>query len=404
MLVPLAEARRAVEGLAVPRLRVVARPVTDSVGLLVAKTLIARHDLPRGPTSAMDGYAVRARAGGDSGPWTLIGRPDSLAGERPPPLPRRASRYVATGAALPAGANAVVRREAARCVDDRLFVGRPVRPGTDVVEPGEFLRAGERLLERGETVRPVHLAALLAQRVVTLPTFRIRVVVVPIGDELVRPESRSRTGVPDFLAPFVHSMLGFAEVERLDPLPDDRSAIGSTLASRAKRADLLITVGGSSVGPRDLTKAALLERGEVLFEGVRTNVLKRGAVGRIGGVPVLVLPGQVVSAVVTFHEHGLRLLSKMVGRDLARRHEARLARSLAIDHRMDSVYLFRVEDGVATPLPWGVTRMTALLRANAFGVLGRGRRYAAGETIVVQRLWELEGDGSGLSRSPRPRE
>ena len=126
--------------------------------------------------------------------------------------------------------------------------------------------------------------------------------------------------------------------------------------------------------------------GEILFEGVQVNVIKRGAVALVEGTPVLVLPGQIVSAVTNAHEHGLHLVGRMAGRELRRLERAKLSEAVTVNYRMDSTYLFRLHDGHADPLSWGVARMSALLNANAFGFLERGRRWAAGDEVELQRL------------------
>jgi len=104
---------------------------------------------------------------------------------------------------------------------------------------------------------------------------------------------------------------------------------------------------------------------------------------------VVVLPGQLIAAITVFHEHGLHVLSRMVGRELRRFEEVRLGIDLRVDHRMDSLFLFAISEGVATPLPWGVARITTLLGAQAFAVLDHDRQYRSGQRLRVQRLWSL---------------
>ncbi len=334
----------------------------------------------------MDGFALRILSRARTGPYALRGRafPSSTVSRRPL-HPGEAIR-VTTGAPLPPGTNAVVRSEAARPEGRQLVLTHAPDEGQDILEPGESIRAGEVILEAGQRIRPVDLALLLAQRIRRVPVIELRVTILPIGDELVPAGSAVRRGTPDHLGPLIAGIIGDGVTLR-PPIPDDRSRVVRALLAASSSSDLVVTIGGSSVGERDVTKAALREVGEVLFDGVQTNVLKRGAVGLVGKTPVVVLPGQLVSAVAVHHEHGLHVLSRLVGRELREYETRRLAEEVVVHHRMDSLYLLeRRGEGVA-PLPWGVARMESLARASGFALFRRGRRYPAGCRVTLQRLW-----------------
>jgi molybdopterin molybdotransferase len=280
----------------------------------------------------------------------------------------------------------VVRVEASRAQGELLHVQGPVHPGQDVIPRGESIRRGETILERGERVRPYHVGVLLAEGIGRLRVYDVRVSILPIGDDIRGPGRGPSGSTADLIGPVVARLFDFAAVRLLPPIPDDPARLRRAIASEVRRSDLLITIGGASVGARDVTKSTLSGMGEILFEGVRANVMKRGAVALVQRTPVLVLPGQIVSAVTNSHEHGLHLVGRMAGSELRRREFATLSEPVEVNHRMDSTYLFRVHDGQADPLPWGVARWSALLEANAFGVLPRGRRWAAGDRVELQWL------------------
>ena len=389
MLIPLAAARERVDSIPLRPLRVVRLPPRKAAGRLAANPVRAPRPLPERDLSAMDGYALRVGAGAASGPFRL--RQRAVRGHRSDRSALHVGEaiYVVTGAPLPRGANSVARIESTREAAGLLNLRHPAVPGQDILRAGESMRAGEPLLERGQPIRPVDVGALIALRAREVPVLEIRTTVLPIGDELAGSPLRPARGVPEFLGPIVGGLLGFSDVDLLPPLPDDRREVARALRRAVRRSDLVVTTGGSSVGARDVTQPALADVGRLLFEGVTVNVLKRGAVGLVEGTPVVVLPGQIVSAVTAFHEHGLHVLSRMVGRELRAFEEATLEEDLAVRHRMDTTYLFRLSRGRATPLPWGVARITALLRADAFGLLSHGREYRAGDTIRIQRLWSL---------------
>jgi len=340
----------------------------------------------------MDGFAVRAPRDGRSRAYLLLDAPVPGARKLRPLREGQALR-VGTGATLPLGANAVVRVESARCRGSRIDVPGPVRPGLDVLPKGESIRRGETLLKEGERVGPYHLSALLAEGVRSVPVYDVRVGVLPVGDEIRGPGGNAPGSVVDLIGPVVRRLFPFASARLLRPVGDDAARLRRAISRELPRVEMFVTIGRASVGERDVVKSTLREMGELLFEGVRVNVLKRGAVAVVDRTPVLVLPGQVVSAVTNVHEHGLHLLGRMVGRELRHRVRARLSRAVLVNHRMDSTYLFRLHDGWAEPLPWGVARLSSLLHADAFGILGRGRDWKVGQEVELQLL-ELSADGA----------
>lgn len=255
-----------------------------------------------------------------------------------------------------------------------------------MIARGESIRRGEALVERGERIGPYHLGALLAEGVRSVPVYDLRVSLLPVGDEIRARRTRETDTVADFIGPVIRRVFEFATVRSLPPVGDERGRLRSAIDREVRRSDLLVTIGGASVGEGDVTKRTLSEMGDLLFDGVRANVIKRGAVAVVQGTPVLVLPGQIVSAVTSAHEHGLHLVGRMAGRELRRFERAKLSEPVTVSHRMDSTHLFRLHDGEAEPLPWGVARMSALLHANAFGILERGRRWTAGDEVELQRL------------------
>jgi len=386
MLISLTDARKIIDAAPVPRGTVESVAVRDALGRLAGATIRARSGVPARALSAMDGFALRVAGRPTAGPFTIRGAVYPSSRPRARPLGHGEATYVTTGAPLPSGANAVVRVEATSWSGHRLLLRHPAHKGQDILPTGESVARGDLLVARGEPVRAAQIGALLAQRIHRVSVFRLRVTVVPIGDELVPAGTDARRGTWDYMGPTIAGLLPFAEVRLRAPIPDDPRSVGRELRDSARRSDLVITIGGSSVGERDVTKNALRSVGRLWFDGVRANVLKRGAVGAVGSVPVVVLPGQLVSAVTVFHEHGLHVISRMVGRELRRFERVTIRRGLHVGHRLDSTYLFRVDEGGATPLPWGVARMTALLEADGFGILTRGRTYRAGDRIELLRM------------------
>ncbi len=333
----------------------------------------------------MDGYAVRFAPGATRDRYRLR-RGLAVAGRTVRALAVGEAVPIATGAPLPPGADAVARKERTRRDRGWLLVRGRLARGTDIHRKGEDLRAGAILLTAGAILDPYSAAILTAQGIGRIHVRTVRLALVPIGDELRAVPDRRRGEIADSISPLIGALAPSCAVTVGPPVPDRPTALARAIERAARTSDLVVTIGGTSVGEKDFTKATVSSLGELLFDGVRVNVLKRAAVGRVGRTPVVLLPGQVVAAVAAWHEHGLHVLSRRLGAPLVRWETVRLARPLSNPHPMDSVYLFRVVAGRAYPCRWGVRLYSELLRANAWGVVGRRASLRAGAPLRVQRL------------------
>jgi molybdopterin molybdotransferase len=273
-------------------------PLEDAVGRVLARDARAAVDLPPFPSSAMDGYAVRAAD--VPGRLPVVAR---IAAGRPADRGLEAGEAmgIATGGAVPPGADAVVPVEEASEQDDEVELagteyGRHVRPrGGDVAAEAVVLQAGTVLT-------PARIGALAAAGVadVWCPR-RPRVVVLTTGTELRSPgeplahgqiyESNGAMLVAELRA-------AGAEVERLSPVEDDEAAHRDAIA-RALEADVAVTSGGVSVGPHDLVREVERALGvEEVFWGVAMRPGKPLSFGVHGSTLVFGLPGNPVSALV----------------------------------------------------------------------------------------------------------
>jgi|ECHhosMinimDraft_1075155.scaffolds.fasta_scaffold04297_2 Molybdopterin biosynthesis enzyme len=387
MLIPLQEARNIIQGMEVKRPPHVKLPLQAALGKICASKVVAEIDLPPHNMSAMDGYAVRSE---DVGKLRLKLKGKIFpSGGNIQAIQSGEVAYVATGAPLPAGADAVVRAEGAKLEGDILQVSEIVYTGKDVRTAGDDVRKADTVLDIGVQIRPTHLGVLTALNIDYVDVYMPRIAVVSIGDELLpfnskeAVEGKSRDAIGRVVVELL-SQLG--EVSYLGVVRDSIESISNVLMDSSKSFDLVITVGGSSIGEKDYVKAALSKVGTLLFEGVTVNIIKRGAVGLVNGTPILVLPGQAVAAAVTLAEHGRRILSRMMNSKLYRTETVSLAKDIKVEHKMDSLYLFSIEDGVATPLRWGAGLYSVLGEADGYAVLRRGELYRSGERIQVYRL------------------
>ena len=297
-------------------------PLAQAAGRVLAEAVCAPMPLPRFDNAAMDGYTVRAAdvAGATEGaPVMLRLVAPSVAGQAMPPrLPAGHACPIATGAPLPAGADAVVMLEHAVERDGEVLVGRPVDRGRHVRRRGEDVPAGSELLHAGQVLTAGQLVAAAALGRTALAVRRPpRVTTVLTGTEVVSP-GRPLGGnqVFDAVGPALQALLAHAGcgTATLGPIDDDPSLLAATLLDAAAGSDAVITVGGASVGRRDHLKQVLRDHGELHTWRVALRPAKPFVFGAIAGTPLFGLPGNPASALAAYEVFVRPALLAMQGR------------------------------------------------------------------------------------------
>jgi molybdopterin molybdotransferase len=294
-----------------------------ALGRYLAEPVRAVIAAPPRTCSAMDGYAVRAAD--VSGPAVLPVRQTIYAGDVPavPLGPGEAAR-IFTGAPLPAGADAVVREEAVKADGEVARFSAPARSGENVRPAGEDVPAGGLALEAGVRIGARQAALLAAVGVARVSVRRTpRVAVISTGDEVVS----GRT--PDSNGPAIAALLRAAGTEPVRrQVGDDLDALAGALAEALDGLDAVITIGGASIGVRDLVPAALRRIGaEVRIHGVPMKPGKPFLFALRGGKPVLGLPGSPSACLAAFEVFARPALLALCG--AARRHRPVLRLALA---------------------------------------------------------------------------
>lgn len=299
------------------------QPVVESLGLPLHADVTAPLSLPRFDNSAMDGYAVRADdlAGASEGsPVELPVVADIHAGSaRPFAISPGTAVKIMTGAPVPRGADAVVPFERTDRGNTRVRFTSPVRAGDHVRRAGTDVTQGDVVLPAGTVVGPREaglLASLGLPRITARP--RPRVVILSTGTELREPGTHLDfdsiyDGNSYMLAAAARAAGAIAY--RVGAVPDDPRSFRRTLSEQLVRADLVVTSGGISEGEKDVVKETLSALGTVRFPSVAMQPGKPQGFGTVFDeqTPIITLPGNPVSAYVSFEVFVLPALRRMMG-------------------------------------------------------------------------------------------
>ncbi|HEX5333086.1 MAG TPA: gephyrin-like molybdotransferase Glp [Cellulomonas sp.] len=301
----------------------------DAAGLVLAGDVTALEALPRFDGSAMDGYAVQSAdvaSASAAAPVRLRVVADLAAGtDAAPVIGAGTAARIMTGAPVPPGADTVVPIEDTDGGTDEVEVRAPAPPGRHVRRVAEDVAAGDVVLRAGQELTPYRIAAVAAVgRPEVVVHRRPVVVVISTGSELVTPGVATRRGqIPDsnsYLLAAAARAAG-AQVHRLGAVRDDAHALAEALES-AGAADLIVTSGGVSVGAYDVVKEVLAPMHGMFFVSVAMQPGKPQGYGRLAdGTPVIALPGNPVSAFVSFEAFvrpAILALRGLSGTDLLR--------------------------------------------------------------------------------------
>ncbi len=312
-LMPLDEALKLIRA----RLEVAVAPETvplaDACGRVLASDLTAAMAVPPHDNSAVDGYAFRFAdlAAGEETRLAVIGR--AAAGHPfEEALPARAAVRIFTGAPMPEGADTVVMQEDVDVDGDVVIVPHGLKAGANRRKAGEDIAPGDGLLKTGRRLTPQDVGLAASVGAARLSVYRrLRVAVVSTGDELREPGSELPEGaIYDANRFMLMGLLGKlgAEARDMGILRDDRETVRTALENAAKDHDLVLSSGGVSVGEEDHVGAALNDLGRLHFWRLAIKPGRPIALGQIGQVPFVGLPGNPVAAILTF----LRLVRPII--------------------------------------------------------------------------------------------
>jgi len=302
--------------------------ISHSLGRVLAGDIASPEDLPEFDRSTMDGYAVKSAdtfGAAESRPALL-----RLAGEIPMgtvterTLSKGEVMKIATGGALPRGADAVVMFEQTQFVDEvSIEVVKPVAPMENVIHAGDDIKKGEVILTNGHRIRPQDMSALASVGITRISVFnRPRVAIISTGNEIVPADSKPAPGrIRDSNSYNLEGLItqaGGVPVKK-GIIPDEYVRLRETLEAAVRDCALTLMTGGSSVGIADLTAKVINDAGKpgVLVHGVSIKPGKPLIIGLVGTperhVPIFGLPGHPAAVSICFELFVKPILIRMSG-------------------------------------------------------------------------------------------
>jgi len=387
-LAPAAAARRILsETRRQPSLRV---PLDDALGSVLAEDVVSPLDIPAWTNSAMDGYAARAedvRGASPSAPVTLRVVESIAAGAFPTRrIGASECARIFTGAPLPEGADTVIRQEDTDYGAATVAISNDRDAGVNIRRAGEDIRTGAVVLTAGTELGPAQLGVLASLAVAHPVVYRRpRIGILGGGDEIVdidRPEeilSGRKVASSN-----THTMI--AMVRQAGGIPVNLGLMADTQESvrrhlrLAEDCDLLVTTAGVSVGEHDHLRGAIEALGRIDFWKLRMRPGAPVGFGSIGSMPWIGLPGNPVSAMVTFELFVRPAIRKMMGHPLPFRSATvvRLAEPVRLGPRLQHFLRAVVTRGSHGPEarltgPQGSGILTSMTRANALLIIPEGQ-------------------------------
>lgn len=381
-----------------------ARPIarTETVTLLeadgrvLAHDVIATEDVPPFDRAAMDGYAVIA---GDTtgataqSPRTLRCVDRVFSGHVPARGVGAAEcMEIATGAPMPAGADAVVMVEETARDGEMVQFLAPVVPRQNVGRQGADLTSGEVIVAANEVLNPSRIGALAATGVTRVEVFaKPTVALLSTGDEIVQPGERLAPGQIYDINRFTLEAIISRHGGRAMPMP----AAGDTVDALVERLDaarvndIVVFSGGSSVGERDLVLDVIARRGELIFRGIAVKPGKPTIFARVGTTPFFGMPGYPASCLSNAYMLLLPFLRKMARLPPwePRTVDVPLARRVTSAAGRHQFYTVRVVSGRAEPAFKASGDITSMARADGYIEIPADAEVVEAETIVTVRFF-----------------
>jgi putative molybdopterin biosynthesis protein len=385
-------------------------PLSQALGRILARAVIAEVDVPGFDRASVDGFSLRAddtTGASERAPRRLTVNPEILTPGRAPqhPVTQGTATLIATGGMVPRGADAVVmveHTEALECDGQTIIeIRRPAAPGQFIAFAGSDLARGETVLRAGQMLTSREIGMLAAIGRAAIEVWRKpRIAVISTGDEIIAPGEPMRPGaVYDSNAAILA-----AAVEEAGGIPhplgigaDDEAVLSRLVGEGLASCDMVILSGGTSKGAGDLCYRAIagFDDPGIVVHGVALKPGKPLCLAVTGGKPIVVLPGFPTSAIFTFHEFVAPVIRAFAGLPVERAERLPATLPLRVSSERGRTEYLMVslvhagEDGglAAYPNPKGSGAVTAFSQADGFIAIGQHvESVPAGTPVEVQLI------------------
>jgi len=383
-------------------------PLLEAYDRVLRENVVSALDIPPFNRSTVDGYAVKAEdtfGAEENQPAKLVARGMVSVGE-PPKIcvGKGEAAEIVTGAPIPEGADAVVMVEDTDREDSALCVYRAVTRDENVMKKGTDIKKGETVLEAGRVLGASEIGVLAALGLTKVKVFKVPVVaVLSTGAEVTEPGKELPAGkIYDINAYSLSTAVreSGGKPVYLGVVPDDKAELRKALEHALASADMVMTSGGVSVGPKDLTPQIVDSLGEpgLLVCGIAVKPGKPTTIALIGKKPVFSLPGHPTSALLLFHLLARPVIQLMSGRPAT---EVKTIKALAATRMFSAkgrrtfvmVKLKRdnLDKRVVEPVETGASgAITTLAKADGFVEIPENQQFIdAGEEVVVSLLKDV---------------
>ena len=383
-------------------------PLSEIHDRVLAEDVVAPMDVPSFNRSTVDGYAVRAAdtfGAEEDRPVALEFSGHIAIGEAPAVIVKKnMTAEIVTGAPIPRGSDAVVMLEYTVREDNTVFVHRAVAKEENVMKVGSDIQRGETILKRGQRISSREIGVLAALGLAQTAVYkRPKVAVISTGAEIVDPEDPLPLGkIYDINASTLSAAVRECGGEpiNLGIIPDDMNQLKSAFKKALDLADMVVTSGGVSVGPKDIIPQVLSIFGGpgVIVSGIAVKPGKPTTITMIGEKPVFSLPGNPTSALLMFYQ----LVRPQIYRMTGNHEKASPVIKAFAEKRMFSakgrktfamVKVTRDKSGrlMASPVALGLSgAITTLAKADGFIVISEKRQFIDIGDEVLVRLFKPE--------------
>jgi molybdopterin molybdotransferase len=381
-------------------------PLEDCLGRVLAKDVFSDRNIPDYDKTFIDGYAVNpedTKAASTTKPATfkIVGKLFPIDYPTTVQVKRSEAIYVACGAPIPKGAAATVKVEETRLRENTIEVVRKIEVGEGIIPLGDDVKKGALILRKGQLLRPQDIGLLASVKLSRAEVFKKpRISIISGGDELLKQCRKDPATIANnyaFVVAGLASELGAApKMEGI--MPDALDKVTEKISEALETSDIVVTIGGSSVGVKDFVPDAVDALGKpgVVVQGV---LLRPGAIsgfGLVNSKPIVMLPGHIGSCIAGFYLFVAPLISVycgLAGEGMLPRVDAVLGEAVDTgpQFRFLLVHLKRAEGRfVAEPVEGGSSALTTIVKSNGYTIIPPHTKLEKGKEVTVNLFNKLE--------------